>query len=361
MMTWERRADTGFRESMIALFVALGLTLILTFFALWLTSGRPFEAFWQLLTFPWQAERALTQWGKALNPAMYLSLIALGLCISYRANVWNIGAEGQFAIGAVAAFGAWLALGSPESGAYLPLILLAGTLGGMAWAAIPAALRTLANTNELLVSLMLVYIGAQFLFYLSNGPWETSATLKPVPTTTEELAEALQFSSIFAQGPKLHWGLVWGWQVYAVAAAILTVSLLGYRLAVAQQSARAQRFAGFSPAGTIWIAFLVSGGLAGFAGAIFLSGDTGYLVDQSNFLQNYGFTAIIVAFLGRLNPFGILCAGLLLGYIEGGAGWLQASGLGDDSIAGLIQVIALFSTLATAVLVTHRFVWKGRR
>ena len=94
MMTWERRADTGFRESMIALFVALGLTLILTFFALWLTSGRPFEAFWQLLTFPWQAERALTQWGKALNPAMYLSLIALGLCISYRANVWNIGAEG---------------------------------------------------------------------------------------------------------------------------------------------------------------------------------------------------------------------------------------------------------------------------
>ena len=141
---------------------------------------------------------------------------------------------------------------------------------------------------------------------------------------------------------------------------ILSLTLLGYRLAVARHGPRTERFAGFSPKGTIWIAFLLSGGLAGFAGALFLSGDTGYLVDASNFLQNYGFTAIIVAFLGRLHPLGILGAGLALGYIEGGARWLQASGLGDDSISGLIQAIALFCTLGTATLVTHQITWQQR-
>ena len=209
MIYWQSRPQVTWRDNLRSVGIALALTLMLTFFALWLTSGRPFEAFWHLLTFPWQAERALTQWGKALNPALYLSLIALGLSISYRANVWNIGAEGQFTMGAIAAFGSWLALGSPTSGWYLPVLLITGTLGGMAWAAIPAALRAHAQTNELLVSLMLVYVGAQFLFYLSNGPWETSAILKPVPPTTDELAPALQFTSIFEYGPKLHWGLLW--------------------------------------------------------------------------------------------------------------------------------------------------------
>ncbi len=360
MIRWERRNRLGWHASLLSVGLALALTLVLTFLALWLTTGQPFAAFWQMLTFPWQAERALTQWGKALNPAFYLSLIALGLSIAYRANVWNIGAEGQFALGAIVGFGAWLGMGMPQSSWALPIILLAGAAGGMAWAAIPAALRTLANTNELLVSLMLVYVGAQFLFYLSNGPWEMAAALKPVPTQTESLPAALQFSAIFAQGPKLHWGLLWGWAVYALVALVLGLTLLGYRLAVANHSARAERFAGFSPQGTIWIAFLGSGGLAGLAGAIFLTGDTGYLVDQSNFLQNYGFTAIIVAFLGRLHPLGIVLAGLTLGYLEGGAGWLQASGLGDDSISGLIQAIALFCTLGTAILGTHRPRWEAR-
>lgn len=359
MITWEHRESVGWQTSLKSIGIALALTLLLTFGALWLTTGMPLEAFWQMLTYPWQAERALTQWGKALNPAFYLSLIALGLSISYRANVWNIGAEGQFAIGSVFAFGAWLLLGMPNGLWAIPIILLSGAVGGMVWAAIPAALRTLANTNELLVSLMLVYVGAQFLFYLSNGPWEMSAAMKPVPTRTESIPDSLLFTSVFSQGPKLHWGLVWGWQIYLVVAALLAFTLLGYRLSVANQSKRAERFAGFSPVGTIWIAFLFSGGLAGLAGGIFLIGDTGYLVDQSNFLQNYGFTAIIVAFLGRLNPLGILLAGLALGYLEGGAGWLQASGLGDDSISGIIQVIALFCTLGTATLVTHRISWRG--
>lgn len=354
-----RRDQVGWQQGALSVLVALALTLALTFAVLWLTSGKPFEAFWQMLSYPWQAQNAVTQWGKALNPAMYLSLIALGLSISYRANVWNIGAEGQFAMGAIFAFGSWLLFGQPQGVWFLPILLMSGTLGGMAWAAIPAVLRTRLNTNELLVSLMLVYIAAQFLFYLSNGPWETAAAQKPVPTQTETLATALQFTAIIPPGDKLHWGLPWGWFTYGVVALILSFTLLGYRLSVASASARAERFAGFSPHGTIWIAFLFSGGMAGLAGGLFLSGDVGVLVDSSNFLQNFGFAAIVVAFLGRLHPVGILAAGLALGYIIGGAGWLGAKGLADDSIADIIQAIALFATLGTAIFATHRLSWKG--
>lgn len=352
------RETVTWQHSALSVALALGLTLILTFFALWLTSGKPWEATWQVLSYPWQAKTALTQWGKALNPALYLSLIALGLSISYRANVWNIGAEGQFAMGAIFAFGSWLLVGQPQGAWFLPFLLFAGTLGGMVWAAIPATLRTTLSTNELLVSLMLVYVAGEFLFYLSNGPWETLAVQKPVPTQTESLPEALQFSAIFSKGPKLHWGLVWGWVVYIGVSLGLVLTLLGYRLSVAQASPRAERFAGFSPTGTIWIAFLFSGGLAGFAGALFLSGDVGFLVEQSNFLRGYGFAAIAIAFLGRLHPIGILLAGLLIGYVVGGANWLSAKGLGDDSDADIIQSIALFCTLGTAILVTYKISWR---
>ena len=258
-------------------------------------------------------------------------------------------------MGAVTAFGSWLLFGQPTTAWFLPVLLLFGMAGGMAWAAIPAILRIRFNTNELLVSLMLVYIGAQFLFYLSNGPWETSALQKPVPTQTETLPDSLRFSSVFDRPTKLHWGLIWGWGVYAGVSALLLLTLLGYRLSVAQASPRAERFAGFSPEGTIWIAFLFSGGLAGLAGAIFLSGDVGFLVDQSNFLRGYGFAAIIIAFLGRLHPLGILLAGLMIGYIVGGANWLAAVGMGDDSDADIIQSIALFCTLGTVILTTHTF------
>ena len=356
-----RRDLVTWRQTALSIIVALTLTLVLTFITLWLTTGKPLEATWQLLTYPWQATTQIKQWGKALNPALYLSLIALGLSVSYRANVWNIGAEGQFAMGAIFAFGSWLLFGMPSGVWFLPILLLAGLLGGMVWAAIPAGLRTFANTNELLVSLMLVYVGAQFLFFLSNGPWETAAAQKPVPTQTEALAAALQLEDIFGAGSKLHWGLPIGGLAILGLSLALGLTLLGYRLSVAQQSPRAERFAGFSPKGTIWIAFMVSGGCAGLAGAIFLSGDVGFLVEQSNFLRGYGFAAIVVAFLGRLNPVGIIVAGLVLGYIDGGASWLSAKRLGDDSIDDIIQVIALFSTLGTAFLVTYRIEWKGGR
>lgn len=359
-MRLEPRHIVTWQHSALSVALALALTLVLTFFALWLTSGQPLEATWQVISYPWQAKTALTQWGKALNPALYLSLIALGLSIAYRANVWNIGAEGQFAMGAICAFGAWLLFGQPQGSWFLPILLLAGSLGGMAWAAIPATLRTQFNTNELLVSLMLVYVAGEFLFYLSNGPWETLALQKPVPTQTASLPESLQFSAIFAKGPKLHWGLIWGWIAYGIVSATLVLTLLSYRLSIANASPRAERFAGFSPTGTIWIAFLFSGGLAGLAGAIFLSGDVGFLVEQSNFLRGYGFAAIAIAFLGRLHPIGILLAGLLIGYVVGGANWLSAKGLGDDSDANIIQSIALFCTLGTAILVSHKVRW-GRK
>ena len=101
-----RRDQIGWQQTAGSIAIAIVITLTLTFLTLWLMSGKPLEATWQLLSYPWQAATPIKQWGKALNVAFYLSLIALGLSVSYRANVWNIGAEGQFAMGAIFAFGA---------------------------------------------------------------------------------------------------------------------------------------------------------------------------------------------------------------------------------------------------------------
>ena len=352
MIKFVPKPTTTWRDSAVSVGTAVVLTLVISLIVLALTAKQPIEALWQMITYPYQGGTVVVQWGKALNKAAYLAVIAMGLSIGYRANVWNIGAEGQFALGGIGAFGAWLAFGQPDSALFLPVLLLGGIIGGMLWASVPAALRTLANTNELLVSLMMVYIGGAMLFYLSNGPWEGPVEYSPPQST--KLPESLQIDALVQVAAKLHWGVILAGIVCAVLGLIILFTLLGYRLAVAEQTPKAERFAGFNPKVTVWIAFLVSGGLAGLMGAIYLSADIGYLTEESNFLQGFGFTAIVIAFLGRLHPIGIILAALFIGYVSGGATWVQANLKEDDSIAGYVEVIALFCTLATAVMVNHR-------
>lgn len=355
MISFTAKPHTDWKDSAKSVGIAIVLTLVISLAVLGMTAKQPLLALWEMMTYPYQGGTVAVQWGKALNRAAYLAVIAMGLSIGYRANVWNIGAEGQFALGGIGGLAIWLLFGKPESSLFLPILLIGGVLGGMMWAAIPALLKNRFNTNELLVSLMMVYIAAQMLFFLSNGPWE--APIKYSPPQTDKLPESLRLSPIIEVASKLHWGVVLAAIVCLVLGAALTFTLLGYRLAVAEQTPKAERFAGFNPKSTVWIAFLTSGGLAGLMGAVYLTGDIGFVTEQSNFLQGFGFTAIVIAFLGRLHPVGIVLAALFIGYVNGGATWVQANLKEDDSIAGYVEVIALFSTLATAVLVSHRIEW----
>jgi ABC-type uncharacterized transport system permease subunit len=245
-----------------------------------------------------------------------LILIAVGLAIGFKANIWNIGAEGQYIMGAL--FGAGVALAFyPIEGWYIfPLMILAGALGGFLWAMIPAILKTRFNTNEILVSLLLVYVAERILAAMALGLMRNPD--QPGFPGSRDLRryESAHNAELIAN-TGLHWGVVAALIAVIFAHIMMTRHMLGFHVQLAGQAPRAARFGGVSPARLVIICLGLAGALAGLAGMFEVSGPGGQV--RIEFATGYGFTAIIVAFLGRLNPIGIVLAGFLLGltYIGG--------------------------------------------
>ncbi|MDR2128452.1 MAG: ABC transporter permease [Burkholderiaceae bacterium] len=302
-----------------------------------------------LQMFFWEPVKSAWALGEVGVKATPLLIIALGLSVCFRSNVWNIGAEGQFVIGAVAASGVAL-LATPATGGWIvPLILLAGVAGGMAWAAIVALLRDKFNAGEILVSLMLVYVAIQWLGYLVYGPWKDPAGYNFPQTRT--------FDAV-TQIPRLMHGsrLNVGAPLALVGALALWVYLFRTRSGLAQQvgglAPAAARYAGFSARAALWTALLVSGGAAGLAGALEVAGPLGQLTPYVP--AGYGFAAIIVAFVGRLHPAGMVLSSILMSMFYIG-GELAQSRLGlPKSITGAFQGLLLFALLACDTLVYQR-------
>jgi len=279
-----------------------------------------------------------------------LILIAVGLSVCFLSNNWNIGAEGQFVMGAVA--GSILPVLYPEitGPLVLPMMLLMGLAGGMAWATIPAFLKARFGTNEILSSLMLVYVAQLFLDWLVRGPWRNPEGFN-FPETRSFHADAVLPEMMSASG-RAHFGFVFAILAALVVWFMLAQTLKGYEIRVLGASPRAGRFAGFSQRRMVFFAFLLSGALAGLAGIVEVSGAIGQL--RPSISPGYGFTAIIVAFLGRLNPLGIVAAGLILAlsYLGGEAAQIS---LGiSDKVANVFQGVLLFSVLACDTLIRYR-------
>ncbi len=282
-----------------------------------------------------------------------LILIAIGLSFGFRAGVWNIGAEGQFTIGALSGGATALALYQVEGFWVLPLMCIAGALGGMAWAAIPAFLRTRFNANEILVSLMLTYVAVLLLSVLVHGPLRDPDGMN--------FPESRAFSDSatvpnLIEGTRAHIGFLVALAAVAIAWVVLSRHVIGYQIKVMGQSPRAARFGGFSEKKVVWICLMISGGLAGLAGLFEAAGPVGQLVPSLP--VGYGFTAIIVAFLGRLNPVGILLAGFVMAltYI-GGEGAQIALNL-PSAVTGVFQGMFLFFLLGIDVLAKYRIRFK---
>jgi simple sugar transport system permease protein len=287
--------------------------------------------------------------------AVPLVLIALGLAVCFRANIWNIGAEGQYVLGALA--GGWVAMQADASSSrwIVLLILLAGVLGGMAWAAITALLRDRFNASEILVSLMLVYVADMVLSYLVYGPWKDPQGYNFPQTIT--------FAAI-TKIPRLFDGLRVNIGVFVALAAVgmswvfLFRTYRGFALQVGGLAPAAARYAGFSSRTALWTALLCSGGMAGLAGALEAAGPLGQLTPYVP--AGYGFAAIIVAFVGRLHPVGIVFSALLMSMFYIG-GELAQSRLGlPKSLTGVFQGLLLFSLLACDTLIHYRIRWTGR-
>ena len=288
-------------------------------------------------------------WGEIAVKATPLALIALGLGLSYRSNVWNIGAEGQYVLGAIFAGGVAMQATADTPRAIVIVILAAGVLGGMLWAAIVALLRDRFNANEILVSLMLVYVAELLLGWLVYGPWKDPKGYNFPQTIT--------FAAV-TKIPKLIEGSRASIGVLIAAAAVVGTWLLmfrsfaGFQLQVGGLAPAAARYAGFSSRRALWLALLLSGGLAGLAGALETAGPLGQLTPYVP--VGYGFAAIIVAFVGRLHPIGVVFSAVLMSMFFIG-GELAQSRMGlPKSITGVFQGLLLFALLAADTLIHYR-------
>ncbi|WEK05151.1 MAG: ABC transporter permease [Candidatus Devosia phytovorans] len=289
------------------------------------------------------------KWQDLAVKAAPLIIIGVGLSVAYRANVWNIGAEGQYIIGGLA--GTWVALLTWGMTGWwiLPLMILAGIAGGMLYAAIPALLKTRLNVNEILTSLMLTYASVQLIYYLIRAPWKDPMGMGFPQTRL--FSEAARLPTVIP-GTIVHLGVPIAIVVALIAWFVMTKTVFGYRMRVVGAAPQAARYGGFSETKTIWLAMLVSGAFAGLAGVLEVAGPFQRMVP--GFPTNYGFTAIIVAFLGRLSPLGVLLGGVVLAITFVGGEVAQTTIGLPNAATGIFQAMMLFFLLAGDILIKYR-------
>jgi len=343
----EPRAERSTAAAIASPLIAVGLTLLVMSILFAFLGKDPLNALAVYFLQPLTDSYSLQEMAVKASP---LVMIAIGLALCYLANVWNIGAEGQFVIGAVA--GSYLAVktqGTDVGAWVLPAMLVLGAIGGALYALIPAICRVRFGASEILVSLMLVYVADLVLDYLVRGPWRdphgynfpTTADFDPVATVPSII-----------EGSRLHIGALKALVVVAAAWTVLGRTIKGFEIRVVGAAPKAARFAGFDADRLVLFTFAVSGALAGLAGIIEVAGPVGHL--QPGISPGYGFTAIIVAFLGRLNPIGILIAGLFLALTFIGGEQAQISLKVPLDLTKVFQGILLFFVLACDSLILYR-------
>jgi simple sugar transport system permease protein len=305
-----------------------------------------------LQVFFWEPIRSGYALGELVVKATPLLLIALGLAVCFRSNVWNIGAEGQYVLGAIAASGMALTADASTGRWIVVLIILAGVMGGMAWAAVTALLRERFHANEILVSLMLVYVAVQVLGYLVYGPWKDPLGYNFPQTKTFDAVTRIP--RLF-DGSRVNVGVVLALLGVAAVWVFLFRTRAGFAQQVGGLAPAASRYAGFSSSRALWTALLISGGMAGLAGALEVAGPIGQL--NPYVPVGYGFAAIIVAYVGRLHPVGMVLSAILMSMFYIG-GELAQSRLGlPKSLTGVFQGLLLFTLLACDTLVNYRLRW----
>jgi simple sugar transport system permease protein len=332
----------------LAPLLATAATLVVGFIVFEAFGKDPLAAFDAFFIQP-----VATRYGIAemLLKATPLMMIATGLAIGYRANVWNIGAEGQLTLGALAGGGLALALGDAAwpSVVLLPVMFGAGALAGMLWAAIPAWLRTRFNANEILTSLMLVYVATLLLSWLVHGPWRDPEGYN-FPQS-KLFTEAAQLPNLVGE-TRLNVGFLLALAIVAVAWIFVRRHIVGYEMRVAGLAPAAANYAGISARRNIWLGMLAGGACAGLAGVGEAAGPIGQLLPSMS--PGYGFAAIIVAFVGRLHPLGIALASALMSLLYLGGESAQMNLALPSAVTGLFQGTLLFFLLAADVFVNYR-------
>ena len=343
MIVLKPRKSVSLLMTLLTPLVAIALTLVIGAVIFAILGYEPVEALYQFFIAPISRPEQIAD---LFVKACPLIIIATGLAFAYRANEWNIGAEGQMILGAL--FAGWVALTFPGLPVLImmPLMILAGIIGGMLWAMIPALLKTRFNTNEILVSLMLTYVAVLLIDWTVRGPWRDPMSFGFPLTPMYADAALIPYINVPGIGSlaPLPWGIFGALILAVIAWFVLARMLVGFQVKVIGDAPRAAKFAGFRPAFVTVLVMSISGAAAGLAGMIEVSANIGQLQPDISF--GYGFTAIIVVFLARLNPLGVIVAGLIVALAELGGDSAQIALAMPKVVTGVFQGILLFMLLA---------------
>ena len=289
------------------------------------------------------------KWQDIALKASPLILIGVGLAVGNRAAIWNIGAEGQYVVGALGGVGIGIATLNMHGPWILPLMVLGGLAGGAVWGSIPALLKTRFNVNETLSSLMMTYVAIHMMNYFVTGPWKNRKgfSYPQTPPLTHD-----QMMPTLIPGTQVHYGVLFTLIIAVGMWLVMSRSVFGFQVRVIGSAPNAARHGGFSQKLTVWFVFLLSGALAGLAGVFEVTGPYGQMT--LGFPQNYGFTAIIVAFLGRLNPLGVILAGIVMAITYVGGDLAQSAAQLPNASKGIFQAMVLFFLLASDILIRYQ-------
>ena len=343
----EAHSSIYFLTPVLAIFLTL-ISGVLIFFIL---GFKPLEALKFFFVTPISNLYGLSE---LLIKATPLCLIAIGLSFCFKSNNWNIGAEGQLTFGGIVGGGVALLFYNHEGFYVLPSIILAGAIGGMVFAMIPAILKVYFNTNEILVSLMLVYVSKLLLDYLVVGPWSNPEGFN-FPET-RQFSESARLP-ILIEGLRIHAGIFIALISVFLAWIVLYKTYLGFQIKVSGLSLKTAKYAGYKGKTMILLVFMVSGACAGLAGVGEITGPIGQLHRMIS--PDYGFTAIIVAFLGRLNPIGIVFASLIVALTYLGAETAQIFLQVPKYTGQVFQGMILFFLLASDFLIFFKIKFLG--
>lgn len=289
-------------------------------------------------------------WSELAVKAGPLILIALGLAVGFRAKLFNIGAEGQLIMGAI--FGGSIAIIFHTHVGWwiLPLMIVMGAMGGAVWGAIPALLKTHFNAEETLTTLMMNYVALFILLYLVNGPWRDPDGMNfPQSVMFSESASL----GLIVEGTRINSSIFIAIFAVVIFWVFMRKSMSAFKLEVSGQAPLAAKYAGFSSSKAIWLSLVISGTMAGIAGICEVAGPIGQL--NPNLSPGYGYAAIIVAYLGRLNPLGIVLSGALMALIYLGGEMAQMQLQLPVAITGIFQGLLLFFLLAADALIENRY------
>ena len=348
----EERNQPSTLVNILVPIIAVFLTLITGAFIFYIMGFDPVFALYTFFISPISNSYGVSELFLKASP---LALIAIGLAFCFKNNLYNIGAEGQLTMGAIFGGGIGIYFHDVNGFWLLPLMIIGGAIGGAFWGMIPALLKIKFNTNEILTSLMLVYIALLILDYLVVGPWKDPNGYS-FPKT-RPFNDSGRMPLLF-EGLRIHLGLIITLFLIFVSWFIFSRTMLGFQLKVSGYSPIASRYAGFNQNTLVYSAFAICGACAGIAGLGEVSGPIGLLYRDIS--PNYGFTAIIVAFLGRLHPIGIILAALIIALTYLGAEDAQLFMQIPAAVGFVFQGLVLFYLLGAEILVNYKIIFNKK-